>query len=316
MNATTALSFPYLPAPAEVVSKTALLKPLASAACSVMLHVLLIGIAIFVTLGGSNGGGIPGDGIGSGSGSANRLFIAGILTLSSGSGAEIDTMPPSNEEGAAVAEPPHVAEVAQAQRLKEAFPQPEIDAVPIPSRIKPKQETPQKNAKARQSEKPSHQFQETVKSTPAKKGRERQPAAEEASGAIAGSSVREGAGDGRTPGGGSGVHPGSGGNVEGIGNQGTGFSGKVDSKPKVLNRSKVKYPEAARKNKVTGHVLLRFHLDEKGSISRLQVVKAEPPGVFENAALASVKHWRFAPAMKDGRPVPYWVELPMPFILK
>jgi protein TonB len=90
----------------------------------------------------------------------------------------------------------------------------------------------------------------------------------------------------------------------------------VDSKPKVLSRSKVRYPEMARKNKITGHVLLRFYLDEKGSIFRLQVIKAEPPGIFEDAALASVKQWQFAPAMKDGRPVPFWVELPMPFILK
>ena len=57
-------------------------------------------------------------------------------------------------------------------------------------------------------------------------------------------------------------------------------------------------------------------LTGSGAASRLQVIKAHPPGVFEEAALASVKQWRFAPAMKDGKPVPYWVELPMPFILK
>ena len=95
-----------------------------------------------------------------------------------------------------------------------------------------------------------------------------------------------------------------------------GVSGKVDSKPKVLSRSRVAYPESARRNNVTGHVLLRFYLDEKGVISQLHVIKSEPPEIFDEAALAAVKQWRFAPAMKDGRAVPYWVELPMPFILK
>ena len=92
-------------------------------------------------------------------------------------------------------------------------------------------------------------------------------------------------------------------------------NGEVDTKPKVTHRVRVAYPEAARRKKITGQVILRFHLDEQGAISRLAVARAEPEGIFEDAALAAVQKWRFSPATKGGKSVPYWVELPIQFSL-
>jgi TonB family C-terminal domain len=93
-------------------------------------------------------------------------------------------------------------------------------------------------------------------------------------------------------------------------------NGEVDAKPMVTHRVKVAYPEAARRKKITGQVILRFHVDEQGAISRLAVARAEPEGIFEEAALAAVQKWRFSPATKGGKPVPYWVEMPIQFSLK
>lgn len=97
---------------------------------------------------------------------------------------------------------------------------------------------------------------------------------------------------------------------------GPGLSARVDSKPKVLRRVRVTYPEQARKRKINGQVLLRFLLDEKGAMSQLQVLRSEPSGIFDSAALTAVRKWKFAPAVRDGKPVPYWVELPLSFFLE
>ncbi|MDL2216186.1 energy transducer TonB [Desulfovibrio sp. OttesenSCG-928-M14] len=289
MNTATMSSLPDLTFPTGETSRGFLLKPSASACSSLALHILLLGLVILATLGAGAGGGASGGGADTGAGLGGPVFISGILTLPSASGSAENASPLPADEAPAVTE---------------ATPQPTADAVPIPAQVMPKEKSAPKTVAVRQEKKSVSQSARAARSTAS-------PAETKVS-----SGINEGSGDGQPSGGGSGIHSGSGGNAKGSGSQGTGFLGKVDSKPRVLSRSKVKYPEMARKHKISGHVLLRFYLDEQGGLSGLQVVKAEPPGVFEDAALASVKEWRFAPAMKDGRPVPYWVELPMPFILK
>lgn len=319
MNAAPTLPFPAPPAPANAHSRAARLKALAPACCSLLLHALLLGIAILLTLGGAAGGGMPGNGAGSALASDKRLRLAGMLTLNGESAAATGKPLPSAQENAADAESEKAVQVQEAEQHPA---QQEADAIPIAARIRPKPGELSAKDKPRQQKKPQPAPRKRAEGIAAGQGREPQPEARaasgamERSGAMARAAADQGAAGDETAGRGSGLHPGSGGNQAGAGNQGAGFAGKVDSKPRVLRRSKVKYPELARKSKITGHVLLRFHLDEKGSISRLQVLKADPPGVFEAAALAAVKEWSFAPAIKDGRPVPYWVELPMPFILR
>ena len=43
-----------------------------------------------------------------------------------------------------------------------------------------------------------------------------------------------------------------------------------------------------------------------GSVERAKVVAAEPPGVFDAAALDAVRAWRFEPASYGGKPVKVW----------
>ena len=115
---------------------------------------------------------------------------------------------------------------------------------------------------------------------------------------------------------GSGILGDSSGGLGGNADGGTGLVEDFDHKPRIVHRVKVEYPEDARKKRIIGHVLLRFRLDETGLLSQLEVSRAVPPGVFEQAALEAVKQWRFAPALKNGRPVACRVELPIPFVLR
>ncbi len=39
----------------------------------------------------------------------------------------------------------------------------------------------------------------------------------------------------------------------------------------------------------------------------MQIAKAEPPGIFEEAALRAVRSWRFEPAFVKGKTVTSWI---------
>jgi protein TonB len=96
-----------------------------------------------------------------------------------------------------------------------------------------------------------------------------------------------------------------------------GFAlGEVSGKPKVVRIVQVVYPVVARKKRITGQVLVRFHLDEHGTVSHLHVKSAEPPDIFDRNTLTALRQWRFQPASHNSRAVPVWVELPIEFELR
>lgn len=63
------------------------------------------------------------------------------------------------------------------------------------------------------------------------------------------------------------------------------------------------YPPAALANNQNGWVDLLFVIRVDGSVSDPKVVAAEPAGIFEKAATDSIVRWRFAPVLRDGKPV-------------
>ncbi|GAK34596.1 hypothetical protein JCM17846_15150 [Iodidimonas nitroreducens] len=62
------------------------------------------------------------------------------------------------------------------------------------------------------------------------------------------------------------------------------------------------YPEQARASGIEGRVVLEYIINEEGIPVDIQIVEAEPQGVFEPAAIAAVSQWRYQPALKLGRP--------------
>ena len=63
------------------------------------------------------------------------------------------------------------------------------------------------------------------------------------------------------------------------------------------------YPRQARSAGVEGQVTVRYDVSIQGAVVNLRVVRAEPRGVFERAALEAVAQWRFRPPRVDGRRV-------------
>ena len=80
----------------------------------------------------------------------------------------------------------------------------------------------------------------------------------------------------------------------------------VDRRPILLNEPRPLYTEDARKNKVQGIVRVRVLVDERGSVREVLVTRGLPDGLNEQAIRAAYQ-MRFSPAMKNGRPISYWL---------
>ncbi|SKA82071.1 outer membrane transport energization protein TonB [Paucidesulfovibrio gracilis DSM 16080] len=92
--------------------------------------------------------------------------------------------------------------------------------------------------------------------------------------------------------------------------------GQVDTAPRVLHRTKPEYPAEARRKGRTGTVLLGFVVEADGSVSRVRVLEANPPGVFDQHAIRAVRQWTFRPGERGGSAVATRVRLPVHFRLE
>jgi protein TonB len=63
------------------------------------------------------------------------------------------------------------------------------------------------------------------------------------------------------------------------------------------------YPALAKSEGIEGAVVIRYGVSVDGRVINARVEEANPEGVFEDAALAAVRSWRYNPALKDGEPV-------------
>jgi TonB family protein len=62
------------------------------------------------------------------------------------------------------------------------------------------------------------------------------------------------------------------------------------------------YPAQAQEAKIEGWVLVEYSIDKEGHVVAPHVVEAQPPGVFDQAALDAVAQWRYTPRYVNGVP--------------
>jgi TonB family protein len=79
---------------------------------------------------------------------------------------------------------------------------------------------------------------------------------------------------------------------------------------------KPQYPAAAQERGTGGWVDLAFTVRVDGSITDLSVTAAEPAGIFEQAAMAAVRRWRYEPIRRDGRAVEQRARLRLRFAIE
>jgi protein TonB len=137
-----------------------------------------------------------------------------------------------------------------------------------------------------------------------------------------------GIGDGKGPG----VGPGEDGNIGGGPRQsGNGESGgslgnnpngqprilrgsEVEQRARLLSKPEPQYTEEARRNQVTGTVVLRVVFSSMGEVVDIHAVRLLPFGLTEKA-IAAARQIRFQPATRGGQPVSVYMQLEYNFNL-
>ncbi len=78
---------------------------------------------------------------------------------------------------------------------------------------------------------------------------------------------------------------------------------ELDVHPGIKVRVHPEYPAQAARRGLSGKVVIRLYINEKGGVDRVETLRAQPPGVFERSAESAFRAARFAPGMKDEHPV-------------
>jgi protein TonB len=63
------------------------------------------------------------------------------------------------------------------------------------------------------------------------------------------------------------------------------------------------FPSKALSQRLSGSVTVEYTVDTNGEPRDVRVVEATPPGVFDKAAIAAVKRWKYDPVLANGAPV-------------
>jgi len=75
---------------------------------------------------------------------------------------------------------------------------------------------------------------------------------------------------------------------------------EMPAEPVPLVRISPQYPQRALMRRIEGTVQVAFTIAVDGTVTDPEVVKADPRGYFEQAALRAIRHWKFQPEKEDG----------------
>ena len=78
---------------------------------------------------------------------------------------------------------------------------------------------------------------------------------------------------------------------------------EIDIKPQVVYQIPPQYPIFAKRQGIEGWVEIKFIINQQGLMEQETVARAEPQGIFDQAALTSLRQWKFIPGQKNGKPV-------------
>jgi protein TonB len=85
--------------------------------------------------------------------------------------------------------------------------------------------------------------------------------------------------------------------------------------PIEISRVKPQYPEAARKARMQGVVILEAIITKVGNVESVRVLRGLNP-LLDNAAMRAVQQWKYKPATFNGRPVPVYLTVTVTFTLQ
>ena len=85
--------------------------------------------------------------------------------------------------------------------------------------------------------------------------------------------------------------------------------------PRLVQRVEPKYPEVARRARMSGQVIIEAVITDRGEVISPRVMKSTTESMLNQAALDAVRQWRYEPARFRGQPVPVYVTVTVTFRL-
>jgi periplasmic protein TonB len=117
-----------------------------------------------------------------------------------------------------------------------------------------------------------------------------------------------------------GVPDGTGTSVGGPDGTGTGTGEPLDLTPEMVRPVLVHkvspvYPDVPRKARLEGRVTVQAVIGLDGSVESVEILRTSNP-LFNDAALAAVRQWRYRPATMNGVPVRVFFTVEVGFVLR
>jgi len=72
----------------------------------------------------------------------------------------------------------------------------------------------------------------------------------------------------------------------------------VVNEPAIVKAVPPSYPRAAERRSIEGSVQVSIDVADDGSVTAVTVMQADPPGIFDTAAIKAVERWKF----ESGKP--------------
>lgn len=82
-----------------------------------------------------------------------------------------------------------------------------------------------------------------------------------------------------------------------------------------LNNPAPQYPALSRRLGEQGRVLVDVYILPDGSVGEIKLNRSSGFPRLDNAALQAVKTWKYVPAKRGDKPIPFWYVQPVSFVL-
>lgn len=91
---------------------------------------------------------------------------------------------------------------------------------------------------------------------------------------------------------------------------------EAEQPPQLIpeSRSNPCYPDLARQQGLNGKAVLEMVIDEQGVVVDARVIRSDN-AIFNGVSLATVRRWRYLPALMNGRPVAVYKSVTLSFTL-
>jgi len=85
--------------------------------------------------------------------------------------------------------------------------------------------------------------------------------------------------------------------------------------PVLVQRVEPAYPEAARRSRAEGQVIVEAIISDRGEVQDPRIVRPVSNGLLNESAIRAVRQWRYRPAVVRGKPVRVYVTVTVTFRL-